>query len=74
MPALKTLICFHLDDQAENIENLKQQLPHIRINEKEDKDIIAEPFAFCPFRLDYDEYSVNDWIWEIRAKEQDLFW
>ena len=73
MPALKTLICLD-DDQGENIENLKQQLPHIRINEEEDKDIIAEPFAFYPFKIDNDESSVNDWIWEIRAKEQDLFW
>ena len=71
MPALKTLICFDLDDdddQAENIEDLKQQLPHIRINEEDDKDIIARPF-----KIDSDRSSYFDWIWEIRAKEQVLF-
>jgi len=74
MLALKTLICLD-DDQGENIENLKQQLPHIRINEEEDfYFIIAEPSSFYPFKIYSDESSVNAWIWEIRAKEQHLFW
>ena len=57
MPALKALICFisydyddpDPDDHNQDIENLKQQLPHIRINEKEDLALgpslhIAKPF------------------------------
>jgi hypothetical protein len=77
MPVLNTLICSYLrltaDDVGdfiiEQIENLKQQLPHIHINE-ERHFIIASPFkkmneerlVFC-----------NQWIWEVRAKEQNLF-
>ena len=67
MPALKTLICFDsFGDHYEDIENLKQQLPHISINVERDLNI-AKPFK-----------SVNgsddtDWICEIRAKEQNLF-
>ena len=38
MPALKTLICDEpvYDNEVEVIENLKQQLPHVSINEEED--------------------------------------
>ena len=38
MPALKTLICDEPvnDNEEEGIENLKQQLPHVSINEEED--------------------------------------
>jgi hypothetical protein len=60
MPALKTLIC---DDP---IENLKQQLSHISINEEEDL-LIAKPFKRVNKSYNF------EWIWEIRAKKQDLF-
>ena len=46
VPALKTLICFDddIDDiDAGDIENLKQQSPHISINEEEDL------YIACPF-------------------------
>ena len=57
MPALKALIC------DEDIENLKQQLPHIKINEERHL-YIAKPF----FGFDY-----KNWIWDIREKVQNLF-
>ena len=76
MPALKALIaliCFDPDNDhpcdhhpAEIIENLKQQLHHIRIN-KEEQLNIASPFKIVNESIDF------DWSWEIRAKEQDLF-
>ena len=80
MPALKTLICSYPqlpwnvnddfeEEDIEQVENLKQKLPHIDINEDR-HFLIASPFkkmnnerlVFC-----------NQWIWEIRAKEQNLF-
>jgi len=69
MPAMKTLICFdpyNNDDHAEDIENLKQQLPNIRIN-KEEELSIARSCKTVNESMDF------DWIWEIRSKEQDLF-
>jgi hypothetical protein len=85
MPALKTLICSYPwlpmwmlgddeDDEdvqldIEQVENLKQQLPHININEKRYFNIVS------PFKKMNNERLVfcNQWIWEIRAKEQNLF-
>ena len=84
MPALKTLICFYPrlpqfvlggngEDEVdiEQVENLKQKLPHIDINE-ERHFLIASPFKKMN-----DKHLVpvfcNQWIWEIRAKEQNLF-
>ena len=67
MPKLKTLICF---DHHEDTENLKQQLPHISIN-KAITFYIAKPFNEAMNRMTgFDE---TDWIWEIRAKKQNLF-
>ena len=71
MPALKALICFNpyheeYDDHAEDIENLKQQLPHIRIIEEKNLHI-AKPFKMV------NGWDDKDWIWEISAKQQDLF-
>ena len=67
MPRLKTLICF---DHHEDTENLKQQLPHISIN-KAITFYIAKPFNEAMNRMTgFDE---TDWIWEIRAKKQNLF-
>ena len=78
MPALKTLLCGYINVDAD-IENLKQQLPHIRINEEEDLVIRPSLHIACPFKImnksDIDEdrnYDV-DGIWEIRAKQQNLF-
>ena len=93
MPALKTLICFDPyygdedsldeddpdDDHTEDIENLKQQFPHIRINEQK-KIYIAEPFKinagprmrYALFKL-LKKFSDFGWTWEIKAKLQDLF-
>ena len=59
---LKTLIYDYLED----IENLKQQLPHIRIGSEEDLQI-ASPFKIVNFS--YVKYL----IWEIRLKPQNLF-
>ena len=76
MPALKTLICFdpYDDDDlysAEDIRNLKEQLPHININD-EKYFLIASPFKKVNKCISYLVFC-NQWIWEIRAKEQNLF-
>ena len=69
MPALKKLICFRSNDHAE-IENLRQQLPNVRINKERWRSLhIACPFKIVP---GYPEIDRN-WIWEIRAKQQNLF-
>jgi hypothetical protein len=67
IPSLKVLRCFHGQNKEnpEKIKNLKQQLPHIRINEDD-------------FHIAYSAKEVNnsidpEWFWEIRAKQQDLF-
>jgi len=67
IPTLKILRCFYgqNEDTTEKIRNLKQQLPHIRINEDD-------------FHIAYSSTEVNnsidpEWFWEIRAKQQDLF-
>ena len=64
IPTLKILRCFYgqNEENTEKIKNLKQQLPHIRINE--DDFHIA-----CSSK----EVDNPDWFWEIRAKQQDLF-
>ena len=70
MPALKTLICYNPfddnEDHAEDIENLKQKLPRIRINEEKNL-YIAKPFKRV------NRLNDKDWIWEIREKKQNLF-
>ena len=69
MPTLKTLIVDSFVDLHKEIENLEQQLPHISIN-KEMEFNIAKPF----FAENGSDLFVNtDRIWEIRAKEQNLF-
>ena len=78
MPALKTLLFDSiLDDHAEDIENLKQQLCPISINEDQFSYYTASPFK----EIDRGEADMaigcqeidTEWIWEIRAKRQDLF-
>ena len=82
MPVLKNLFCFdpyNDDTYGEDIKNLKQQLPQIRINEEggfckssEEKDlVIALPYNIVSNK--YDSSYDMGWIWEIRAKKQDLF-
>ena len=71
MPALKTLICFDsFGDHREDTENLKQQLPHLSIN-KAWYFNIAKPFNE-PMNI-MTGFDNTDWIWEIRAKKQNLF-
>ena len=53
------------DNDAEKIMNLKQQLPHVRINEED--PIIAHSKKTVNGSTDH------NWFWEIRAKQQDLF-
>ena len=71
IPTLKILRCSFEDEEppfeedAEAIKNLKLQLPHIRINE--DYLNIA-----CPTK-EMNESIDQDWFWEIKAKQQDLF-
>ena len=75
IPTLKILRCSFedeltppdedLEEDAEEIKNLKLQLPHIRINE--DYLHIA-----CPTK-EVDGSIDQDWFWEIKAKQQDLF-
>jgi hypothetical protein len=60
---LKLLVC-DLDD--ENMTNLKLQLPQIRITDKIFLQIAASQKIV--YGIVY-----NDLIWEIRAKQQDLF-
>ena len=74
MPALKTLICFYLHnggDHAEDIKNLKQHLPHVSVND-EKYFLIASPLKKKNECISYLVFC-NQWIWEIRAKEQNLF-
>ena len=61
IPTLKILNYSDLwkEEDAENIKNLKLQLPHISINEEYLN--IA-----CPTKFGH-------WIWEIRSEQQDLF-
>ena len=76
MPALKILIFgepFYdgvvfqpFNNHLEDIVNLKQQLSQISINEEESLRI-AQPFKIV--NKSYD----SGWIWEVRAKQQDLF-
>ena len=60
---LKLLVC-DLDD--ENMTNLKLQLPQIRITDNFFLQI-AVP------QKSVNEFVDNELIWEIRAKQQDLF-
>jgi hypothetical protein len=71
MSRLKTLICDEPvnDNEEEGIENLKQQLRHISINEEDNLYYIASPFKIVKIDDTFDK----EWIWEIRAKHQDWF-
>ena len=72
MPTLKTLICDEPVNDISGIENLKQQLRHISINDifqEVDLYYIASPFKRVKA---YDNID-KEWIWEIRANRQDLF-
>ena len=89
MPALKTLICSYpllmeddyiyvvdieedIEQDIEQVENLKQHLPHVYINE-ERNFVIASPLKENQsYRSTFGVFC-NQWIWEIRAKEQNLF-
>ena len=61
---LKTLFC-SLD--AENIKNLKLQLPHVRVT-----NLVITNF-WAPSTWPKEGLFYDDWIWEIRARHQDLF-
>ena len=69
MPALNNVMCEY---HAENIETLKEQVP---LNFDDYYDI-AYPFKTFYVRRDgkIRKISAGDWIWEIRAKEQNLFY
>ena len=79
MPVLKNLFCFdpyNDDTYGEDIKNLKQQLPQIRINEEggfckssEEKVLVIA----LPYNIVNESSYDMGWIWEIRAKKQDLF-
>ena len=68
MPTLKNLICWFDINNDENIKTLKLKLPHISIS-KERCLFIASPIK-RPF--DQFLHIDEDWIWEIKAKRQDL--
>ena len=58
----------------EDTENLKQRLPHISIINEERYLYIAKPFKRVIGSDNEDlDSGCFDWIWEFRAKEQDLF-
>jgi hypothetical protein len=64
---LKVLHC-HFSGDPEEIENLKLQLPHIGINEGSAlHHQIARPEKGVGRSID------EDWFWEKRANQQDLF-
>ena len=79
IPTLKILNCFHghiyyygrgqYDSQekenTEKINNLKLQLPHISINQ--------EYLRIACSSKELNGFVDPDWLWEIRAKKQDLF-
>ena len=71
MPALKNVMCKY---HAENIETLKEQVP-LNYNFDDYYDI-AYPFKNFYARRDgkIREIFDEDWIWEIRVKEQNLFY
>ena len=52
------------NDDTEKIKNLKLQLPHVSINE-EYLHIARPTNYFVP--------DCEDWLWEIKTKQQDLF-
>ena len=65
IPTLKVFWYFtRNEDDTEKIKNLKLQLPHVSINEECLR--IARPENYLV--PDY-----QDWLWEIRTKQQDLF-
>ena len=49
------------------MKNLKLKLPHIRISQ--DRYL----FLVSPFDAVMNRSIDRDWIWEIKAKQQDLF-
>ena len=66
IPTLKILRFFHWKKIAKEIKNLKLQLPNISIN-KECLHIA------CPNKKN-ERFVDQDWFWEIRAKQQTLFY
>ena len=62
IPTLKSLRCLDRDKHSDEIKNLKLQLPNISINEE-------YLHIASPSKGDGD----LEWIWEIRATQQDLF-
>ena len=67
MPTLKTLICCFGNNSTENMKNLKLKLPHISISQE------RYLFLASPFDPAMNRSIDRDWIWEIKAKQQDLF-
>ena len=71
IPTLKILRCSFEDkeppfeEDAELIKNLKLQLPHIRINQ--------DYLSIACSTKEINESIDQDWFWEIKAKQQDLF-
>ena len=67
IPTLKILHCLFSSWNTQKINNLKLQLPHISINNNEKNLHIAWSSKEVNGSID------QEWLWEIRAKEQDLF-
>ena len=63
IPTLKILRCFGWKKDKKEVKNLKLRLPHVHINKK-------FIYIACPTK---DNHNDQDWFWEIRAKQQDLF-
>ena len=66
IPTLNRLHC-HFSCDPEEIENLKLQLPHVRINENSSLQIARPEKQGVGRSID------EDWFWEIKANQQDLF-
>ena len=69
IPTLKILRCSfgwgQSEEDIEKIKNLKLQLPHISINE--------EHLHIASSTKEVNGSIDPDWLWEIKAKQQDLF-
>jgi len=67
IPTLKILRCYYgqNEENTEKIKNLKQQLPHIMINE--------DDFHIACSLKEGNNSIDEDCFWEIRAEQQDLF-
>ena len=65
IPTLKVFWYFtRNEDDTEKIKNLKLQLPHVSINEECLRIARSENYLVPNYQ---------DWLWEIRTKQQDLF-